>query len=120
MAKSNEFVDISHVQRLRDASFDVKVDTLPDEEVVVQAADELDGQGRKITKTEIVKRKLSERDKGLRWFDFSIDSLAMSGAIGNLQFSQLEGDRMDMADKIDGIDVSNMVETNVEDKNIEE
>lgn len=46
-------------------------------------------------------RNVADRDNGLKYTDFSIDSLQFAGALSNAQFSQFSGDRLGMADDID-------------------
>ena len=76
-------------------------------------------QGTAVTKGEWQERKLSERDKGLKWYDFTIDSLQVSGLISEMKYMQLNEGSMAAADALDGVDVpqfevDNNVENNVE------
>lgn len=79
--------------------------------------------GIAVKSVELKRVKVSERNQGLKWQDFSIDSLSAVGAAGNLEFSQLMGDRMKLADDLDRIpQISEQAEVKQEidiEKNIE-
>lgn len=49
------------------------------------------------------KCKLADRDKGFKWYDFSIDSLAASGMLSQASFMQLEQGSLAAADALDNI-----------------
>lgn len=55
------------------------------------------------TVSEQRKYKLADRDKGFKWFDFSIDSLAASGMLSQASFMQLEQGSIAAADALDNI-----------------
>lgn len=57
---------------------------------------------------------------GVNWFDFSIDSLAVTGNLQKVSVSGLQLDKFDAADRIDNIDVSVVNQDNnvSDDKNI--
>ena len=87
------------------------------EDEVVSTSELVDGV--LVKKNELKKVDTTERNKGLNYWDFSVDSLSASGAIADLKFSQLSGDRMDIADSI-GVQADNMSVVDNNDKNIEE
>lgn len=55
------------------------------------------------------KCKLADRDKGFKWYDFSIDSLAASGMLSQASFMQLEQGSIAAADALDAIVLENNV-----------
>ena len=59
--------------------------------------------GIKVVTKEVKRVHPKERVKGLNWTDFSIDSLTVSGAIGDLTFSSLSDSSMNIADGLDAV-----------------
>lgn len=57
-------------------------------------------KGVKVTNSYKVTTKLGEKYKGIKWYDFSIDSLSAAGALGTLSPSSLEGNVFNSADNI--------------------
>lgn len=55
------------------------------------------------TVSEQRKCKLADRDRGFKWYDFSIDSLAASGMLSQASFMQLEQGSIAAADALDAI-----------------
>lgn len=103
----------SHFESLRDP-IEIKIDRLPNEITELVPVSTLKN-GVKVTVLESRVSKISDRDKGLKWYDFSLDSLAASGAIGGLNFVSLDGDRLGIADHMSTISI----EVKDDDKNIE-
>ena len=97
---TNKKYVMSHNERLFDAP-KVECDFVHPEEVEeLVLCDDL-VNGIKVSKTEVIKKKIAERDGDLQWYDFSLDSLVSSGAISNAKFSTLSGDPMTIADQMD-------------------
>ena len=97
---ANKKYVMSHNERLYDCS-KVECDFVHPEEIEeLRVSQDLDN-GVAVTKSEVVKVKLADRDGDLKWYDFSIDSLTASGAIANAKFSTLNGDPMTVVDQMD-------------------
>lgn len=60
-------------------------------------------RGVSIKKTERRTINKSDLNKGLCWYDFSIDSLAASGMLNEMSFSTLSEGGVNVADRIDVI-----------------
>lgn len=60
-----------------------------------------DEEGRIHQVVEVKTRKVSDRNKGLNYLDFSIGNLQAIGAVDKLKFSQLGGDIDSVTDSID-------------------
>lgn len=100
---SKKFEAVSIAAKKYDSSRydDVTSKVLPTEKEIVVKSQRLTDDGHIETKYEMKKVKLSDATKDLRWQDFSIDSLAMCGALGNATFSQLSPDRFGVLDSVD-------------------
>ena len=60
-------------------------------------------KGVSIKRSELRTINKSDLNKGLKWYDFSIDSLAASGMLNEMSFSTLSESSVDVADRIDVI-----------------
>lgn len=81
---------------------DVVSKPLPTTKDKVVKTQKLSADGHIETEYEIKKVKVSDAVKNLCWQDFSVDSLIISGAIGNLSFSSLSPDKFSALDGLDG------------------
>lgn len=118
MAKKEDYSVMSHSERKKRSrelnAFDSKgIYAGLEEQVSVESYD-VDDTGFVNKKVEVKSVKVSDRNKGLRVADFSIENLSAIGAVGNLKFSQLGGDvdvatsNIDKAlDYLDAVDVAN-------------
>lgn len=87
--------------RMKDEPIEVcKVPTTEKVQVVSNSFE----NGLAQTKVEWVDQKLAERDKGLKWYDFSLDALVASGAVADLKFSQLNQTGLGVADSFDSVE----------------
>lgn len=78
-------------------------------------------QGTAVTLGEWTERPLSERDKGLKWYDFTIDSLNESGLISELRYMQMNEGSIAAADALDAVDVPQVdVNNNVNENTVVE
>lgn len=71
--------------------------------------------GVKVTKSTTKTVKFKDINKGLKWYDYSIDSLEVSGAIGMLNSSQLVSNPLTQADIL--IDKANVIENSLQNNN---
>lgn len=95
---------LSHAERMqnRNCGRIVDVVALPTEYIESIQTVTLEN-GVRVVKSESVKKKFADRDRCLKWYDFSLDSLALSGMLGNASFMTLSDSTLSMADHIDGI-----------------
>lgn len=113
MANKKEFTIKSHAQARREDLSRFNTFKAPTE-VVEEIEESTLDKGVKVVKVRKVTKKLSDRYKGLNWYDFSIDSLAAAGALGSQSLSTLEGDILDNVEKIDST-ITNLENINVEE-----
>ena len=120
MAKEKEFKTISRCQYLNDRSLQKEnVSHLPNTVTeILETRDFKDG--KMVIKRELVTKKLSDRDKDFKWYDFSLESLQFRGMLNQATFSQLSDSSMSVADRIDvisaqiGESMNNNNNTNIE------
>lgn len=72
--------------------------------------------GVKVTKSTTKMVKFKDMNRGLKWYDYSIDSLEISGAIGMLNSSQLVSNPLTQADIL--IDNANVIEANLNNNKV--
>ena len=117
--KKDERKVLSHAERFWNAlQLENNRKPLPSEELKVVTEVSLDN-GVKITKSQLKTEKFADRNKGLRWYDFSIDSLQLCGAVSNLGFSMFTTNGFDAVDKLDryAYSVENKVNNLVKEEN---
>lgn len=124
--KKTDFSVISHAQRMKDKSLSrIEYEDKDPGTESIEVQTPVLVNGVKSVRKEIKTQKCTDRVKGLNWYDFSIDSLCMTGAIANQTFSQLNANSVELADSLDGQVPQEVVNEAVsapveENKNIEE
>lgn len=98
---SKKFEAVSIAQKKYDVSrYCNEAAPLPNEMVNYIDTKVLGDDGHIVTMSERRTVKLSDEFKNYRWTDFTIDSMIMSGALGDAKFSTLSGDRLSLADSL--------------------
>ena len=102
MSTKKEFKVFSHAQRMLD---DARITRnfingqYPSTEEQIVRDTALDN-GTKVVKSVVKTVKVADKFKGLRWYDFGVETLEYTGAIANLKPSVLQQNTLAQADSL--------------------